>query len=154
MQAVMFKTKSPNSTKVSTPSIITKDMHILGNVVHEGVIDFDGTIDGNIRCDTLTIRENGSVKGEITANNLFVFGKVNGIIRAKNVHLHGSCHIEGIVMHESLSIEDGAFIDGKCKRTDKLAEAAETLPSMPMMEPEDEESAPPVKMLENIRLIR
>lgn len=154
---MFLKTKSHPSKpsqgkKEALPSVIAKGTHILGNIINDGVVDFDGTLEGNMRCETLTIRPNGVVKGEVTAENIFVYGKVNGLIRAKNVHLHSTCHIEGIVMHESLSIEDGAFIDGKCKRTNKpTSNDSEESP----FEDESQDSATPkVKVLENIRLIR
>ncbi|MFW0776419.1 MAG: bactofilin family protein [Rickettsiales bacterium] len=134
--------------KGSIPSIVARDMNILGNIIHEeGVIDFDGTLDGNIRCDSLTIRANGVITGEIETNNLQVYGRVNGLIKAKNVVLLEGCHIEGTVMHEQLSIEDGAFIDGTCKRTDKIS-------SSEMLQNDEDMPESTAKMLENIRLIR
>lgn len=144
------KTAKPtHAQKTAIPSILSKDMHILGNIVHdEGVVDFDGTLEGNIRCGMLTLRPNASVKGEIIANNVFVYGRMDGLIKAKNVHFYAGCHVEGIVMHESLSIEDGAFVDAKFKRSDKLQPVSQILDE----EYDAEES--PVKMLENIRLIR
>ncbi len=130
--------------KDSIPSVIARDLNILGNIVSDGVVDFDGRLDGNIRCHTLSVRQHAVINGEVMADNLLVYGKIKGVIRARNVSLFASCRIEGIIMHESISIEDGAFIDGKCKRTDKI-------------EDEDEEygaeSGGSVKMLENIRLI-
>lgn len=141
------KTTTPK--KEAIPSVIARDMHILGNIVNEGgMVDLDGTLDGNLRCETLIVRAGGVVTGEVVANSVQVYGRVNGLIKAKIVHLFAGCHIEGIVMHEQLTIEDGAYIDGKCKRTDKPA-----APRGPL-ELGDELQEKPVKMLENIRLIR
>jgi len=106
------------SRKDSLPTIITKDMNILGNLISDGNIDFNGTIQGNIRCNTLTIRHDGHIIGDVTANNVLVYGKVKGLIRVKHAELYASCQVEGIIMHETLKIEDGAIIDGKFKRTD------------------------------------
>ncbi|MDE3060337.1 MAG: polymer-forming cytoskeletal protein, partial [Pseudomonadota bacterium] len=108
--------------------------------------DFNGTLDGNIRCATFILRDKGVVNGEITADSAMIYGKVKGLIRAKNVQLFSTCRVEGIIMHEGLTIEDGAFVDGKFKRTDKA----------PTAEEDEEEStdAGGIKMLENIRLIR
>jgi cytoskeletal protein CcmA (bactofilin family) len=126
--------------KASVPSIISQDMNILGNIVSEGSIDIDGKIEGNIRCDRATIRENGRVNGDIVANHIAVHGEVHGLIKAKSVNLYSTCHVEGIIMHESISIEDGAFVDGKFKRTDKVFV-------------DENEEPEEVRMLENIRLI-
>jgi cytoskeletal protein CcmA (bactofilin family) len=41
---------------------------------------------------------------------------VRGLIRATSVHLYSSCRVEGVIMHQSLTVEDGAFIDAKFKR--------------------------------------
>ncbi|MDX2112770.1 MAG: polymer-forming cytoskeletal protein [Alphaproteobacteria bacterium] len=138
------------SGKALVPTIISRDLHMLGNIVHEdGTIDMDGTLDGNLRCRCLTVRPNGVIQGEVQADQVHVYGRVNGLIRAKQVSLFAGCHIEGIVMHEQLSIEDGAFIDGKLKRLDKSAAPASLMLELPEAEEEK-----PVKMLENIRLIR
>ncbi len=137
---------APASRKDSLPTIITRDINLLGNVVSDGTIDFDGRIDGNIHCQTLTVRGHAMVNGEIIAENVFVYGKIKGIIRAKHVVLFSTCHIEGIILHQSISIEDGAFVDGKCKRTDKPEdESGEAF--------EDDDSKGQLKVLENIRLI-
>lgn len=154
---MFLKSKPATVGKIATtgkkdmvPSIIGQDFHLLGNIVSDGIIDFDGTIDGNIRCHTLNIRKHAAVKGEVVADDVFVYGKVKGIIRAKNVYLFSSCRIEGIVMHESIAIEDGAFIDGKCKRTDKPQDAhADEADSFE----EEETTAGDIQVLENIRLI-
>lgn len=146
---MFLKTKTSTTKKDTSFTVISKHMHILGNIVHEGgTVDFNGALDGNLRCETLTVRPDGAINGEITANTVMVYGKVNGLIKAKNVHLYSGSYIEGIVMHEQISIEDGAFLDGKCKRTDKAA------PSSLRPETSEEPQEKPVKMLENIRLIR
>lgn len=147
------------SKQSGIPSIITKDMHLLGNIISDGIIDFSGTIDGNIRCKAITIRPEGTIKGEVTADEVAVHGKIKGLIRAKNVHFYPACNVEGIIMHEGLTIEDGAFVDGKFKRTDRPQTAA--VPNFPLLEdaeqeepPAAEEQSKTIKIMDNIRLIR
>jgi cytoskeletal protein CcmA (bactofilin family) len=146
--------KTTGNRRESIPSIITQDINVLGNIVSEGNIDFDGTLNGNIRCNTLTIRAHGVVKGEVVAENLHVYGKVKGLIRAKNVQLYASCNVEGIIMHETVSIEDGAFVDGKFKRTDKPKPAEGEGDTENAEFKFDESNTVDSKILENIRLIR
>ena len=145
-------TKATSSKKESIPSIITQDVHVLGNIVSDGNIDFDGTLNGNVRCDTLTIRTNGFIKGEVVCNNVLVYGKVKGLIRAKNVQLFATCNVEGIIMHETIAIEDGAFIDGKFKRADKVESSDDDDNGVDFSF--DESNTVDGKILENIRLIR
>src|SRR5690606_22288517 len=91
-----------------------------------GYIDINGRIDGNVKCLALTVREKGYVKGDIIAGTVDVYGEVSGLIKATHVNLHSKCRIEGVVMHKTLTVEEGAFIDGQCKRTDKLPEHGQT----------------------------
>lgn len=166
----MFKRAKPTqntTTKITKtreliPTIITHDVHLLGNIISDGAVDFSGTIDGNIRCDSLTLRENGTIRGEITANSVFIQGTVKGLIRAKNVNLLASCKVEGIIIHEQLAIEDGAFVDGKFKRSDRLNNTSSDDSdtdntggdqAYPLLTRESA-STGNVKMMENIRLIR
>ncbi len=144
------RSSSAASGRASVPTVISRDLHMLGNIVHEdGTVDMDGTLDGNLRCRSLTVRPNGVIQGEIQADTVNIYGRVNGLIRARQVSLFAGCHIEGIVMHEQLSIEDGAFIDGKLKRIDKIAS-----PALFADQEADDPEEKPLRMLENIRLIR
>ena len=153
------------ANKKAVPTVISSDMHVLGNVVSEGIIDFDGTIDGNVHCFTLVLRHNGKVNGEVHADNVQVYGRVKGLIKAKTVQLHSTCCVEGIIMHEAISIEDGAIIDGKIKRTNKATSASTPMPFEEEYEEYGEYAEPSggnnggggsgegSKMLDNIRLL-
>ncbi len=136
--------------KKSIPSIISSDMNVLGNIVSEGIVDIDGTVDGNVKADQATIRTNGKVRGDITANVVHIYGEVHGVIRASSVFLYSSCRIEGIVVHQSLSVEDGAFIDGKLKR---MQDRVSTDPIDMMKDPDDAEGSDTLPFRSSIRLI-
>lgn len=118
-----------SKTRQTIPTVITSDVHVLGNIVSEGAIDFSGSIDGNIRCESLTLREQGVVKGEINSGDVQIHGTVKGLIRARNVNLRASCKVEGVIIHEQLSIEDGAFVDGKFKRSDRISDKRDNIES-------------------------
>lgn len=107
--------------KKSPPTIIAADVNMLGNVISEGVMDIDGRIEGNVRCKSVTIRKNGVIRGDVFADVVHVHGRIEGLIKARDAHLYASCHVEGVIMHESLTIEDGAFVDGQFKRVGKNA---------------------------------
>lgn len=150
---MFWKNKRSATTSAGhSPSIIAQDLRVLGNLAGDGMVDVAGVIDGNVRAAAFTLRPQGVVNGEIVADTVHIYGRVKGMIRARHVHLHSSSHIEGVVLHESLSIEDGAYIDGKCKRSDKpleqetpaasvVATAPATASSMPFptlsLRPED-----------------
>jgi len=130
--------------KAAIPTIISADMNILGNMISEGPLDMAGKLNGNVTCHSLTVRDGGCITGEVDATNVTVYGHVKGIIRADNVVLYSTARIEGIVMHKAITIEDGAFIDGSCKRTDKTPDSSNLL---------EHHEGNTIDMLENLRLI-
>lgn len=102
------------------PSIMSSDMRIVGNIVSDGIVDIDGVVEGNVRSQTATVRKNGHIKGDVIAESVYVYGKIQGLIKARSVHFFKGCRAEGVIMHESITIEDGAFVDGRFKRAEKI----------------------------------
>lgn len=114
--------------KNASPSVIAADMRILGNVMSEGVMDIDGQIEGNVQAQFVTVRANGKIRGDLMADGVHVYGTVEGLIKAQDVVLFDGAHVTGTIMHESLSVDDGAFVDGKFKRTDRVSNDTESEP--------------------------
>ncbi|MFQ5562642.1 MAG: polymer-forming cytoskeletal protein [Parvularculaceae bacterium] len=107
------------------PSIISADVVMKGNVNSAGEVQFDGTIEGDIKASCLIIGEKASVKGEVICETVTVRGRVEGGIRAKSVSLASTAHIQGDILHSSLSVETGAHFEGNCRHSDDpLSEAA------------------------------
>ena len=104
------------SRKPAAPSIIGADLRIVGDLNSEGEVQVDGFIDGDIRTKVLLIGESATIKGEIVGATVRVYGTVNGQINARAVTLAKSAHVVGNILHENLSIEEGAFLEGHCKR--------------------------------------
>ena len=121
------KTQAPPATppKRYAPSIISGDLKVVGDLNSEGEIQVDGSVDGDIRSKDLLIGETATVKGEIVADAIRVFGSVNGQIKARSVTLAKSAHVVGDIHHTNLSIEEGAFLEGHCKRIAEKTEPAE-----------------------------
>jgi len=98
------------------PSIISRDLSIVGDLLSDGEIQIDGKVNGDIRTRILIVGESAKVKGEIVAETCHVLGRVDGQIKAKVVKLAATSHVVGDILHEDLSIETGAFLEGHCKR--------------------------------------
>ena len=129
---------SPDPRKNNgVPSIISADLTIDGNVTSDGDIQIDGKVNGDIKTRTLTLGEAGDVRGAIHADSVRVCGSVEGEVRATTVILTKSAKVRGDVLHESLAIEAGAFIDGHCKRTtgDEMKRREDIKPSAPISGP-------------------
>ena len=115
---VPAKTKQQaNSDKPSAPSILSSDLHVIGNLNSDGEIQIDGVVDGDIFTNTLMVGEAAVINGEIHADNLIVHGTINGQIKANSVSLMKTAHVVGDILHEDLAIEKGAFLEGRCQRT-------------------------------------
>ena len=108
------------------PTIIGADFRVKGDISCEGDVQLEGTVDGNVKSLRLTVGESGAVNGDVNAESVRVQGKIVGTIRAKSVELSGSSHVTGDILHETLSVENGAFLNGHCRRltaSEILAEA-------------------------------
>ncbi len=117
--------RSSNMKSPGVPSLISTDVILDGNLISTGEVQFDGNISGNIRAASLIIGEKASVKGEVACEAVTVRGRVEGMVRARNVALAATAHIEGDIMHSSLSVEPGAHFDGNCRHSeDPLADDA------------------------------
>ncbi len=104
------------------PSLISNDLAIAGDLEGKGEVQIDGTVNGNIRCNTLLVGESANITGEIIAESVRVHGTINGQIKARSVSLARTARVVGNILHENLSIEQGAFLEGHCKRIDPKKE--------------------------------
>lgn len=109
----------------TTPSIIGPDLTIMGNLISAGEVQVDGEVQGDLHGTHVVIGEKARITGGIMAQEIVVRGHVMGSIRGTKVMLQASSHVEGDVHHQSLSIEQGAYFEGKSRRSeDPLGEVA------------------------------
>jgi cytoskeletal protein CcmA (bactofilin family) len=115
----IFAPKSPRlSGSKMVPSIIGEDLTITGNVTSKGEVQVDGEIQGDIHCSSLLIGEKSHVRGEIVAEEVVVRGRVVGSIKGLRITLQAPSHVEGDIYHQSVAIEQGAYFEGKSRRSD------------------------------------
>lgn len=99
-------------------SLIGTDLTIIGNLVSRGEVQVEGEIQGDIHGTNIVIGEKAKITGGIIADEVVVRGHVMGSIRGKRVMLQSTSHVEGDVFHQALSIEQGAFFEGKSRRSE------------------------------------
>ncbi|MEO1543610.1 MAG: polymer-forming cytoskeletal protein [Pseudomonadota bacterium] len=116
---------APTSARPSdrvAPSVIGSDLTIVGNLTSKGQVQIDGQVQGDILGTHIIIGERASITGGIRAEEVVVRGQVLGSIRGKRVMLQTQSHVEGDIFHQALAIEQGAFFEGKSRRSqDPLA---------------------------------
>jgi len=126
--------------KAGVPSIISPDLRVNGDLVCSGDIQVDGWIEGDIQSRNVVVGESATVHGAIQAENVRICGTVNGQIRADNVTLEKSARVTGDILHKSLSIEQGAFLEGMCKRIDPTPVVPQ-IAATPLLAPKDTAAA-------------
>ena len=99
-------------------SVISADLHITGNVKTTGVIQVEGTVDGDIRAHLLTVGDTATIKGEVTADDVVVNGRIVGRVRGLKVRLTSTARVEGDIIHKTIAIESGAHFEGSVQRQD------------------------------------
>jgi cytoskeletal protein CcmA (bactofilin family) len=99
----------------SDATFIARDMKIEGNLVCNGELHIDGQIVGSVRAQVCLVDANASVTGDISADTVYIYGEVVGPVDATNVHIYASARVRGDVSNESISIENGASIQGSIR---------------------------------------
>ncbi|MBI1261581.1 MAG: polymer-forming cytoskeletal protein [Rhizobiales bacterium] len=127
----------------TAPSIISSDLVVHGNMTATGDIQVDGTVEGDIRSQSLTIGEKASITGEVVAEDIVIRGRVIGTIRGRRVQLASTCHVEGDILHEALAVETGAFFEGNCRHSDDPIGHAGNV-ARPSLRPTSNAGVPPV----------
>jgi cytoskeletal protein CcmA (bactofilin family) len=130
----------PKVTHDDAASVIGKDLSIEGQTITircKGSLRVNGNIHADLHCKELLIGEQALIHGSIAADEVNVFGRINGAILGSNVVLHSSAQVEGDIHSRSLSIEQGASFDGRSRTVSDPAEVA------PQLEAEGETNQEP-----------
>jgi len=112
-------------TTGSTFSVLGPDITIDGDLAATADLHLDGRINGDIKCAALVQGETSEIKGMVVAESARVAGTIKGSITAEVLVILKSARIEGDVSYASLTIEEGAQVDGKF--THRTAELKLTL---------------------------
>lgn len=123
---------SGRSTNLSTLSAGVK---YEGNISGAGELQIEGSLKGDVRVAKVTISDSGSVEGTVHADVLEVRGRVAGAIVAKSVKLFSTARIEGDITQEQLSIEQGAWFQGRCTQAKRDTPGASMLDAPPAPTP-------------------
>ena len=68
-----------------------------------------------MRAVSVGIGPNARIKGTVRGDQVQLSGQVDGKIEAKKVILSRTARMSGDVIHQDITIESGAYIDGHCK---------------------------------------
>ncbi len=108
--------------------IISKDMHIVGEIGFKGKARIDGTVDGNIQGEYLVLSETGKIKGNLELGALICHGRIEGDIHSRMVTAHSTASIKGRLTSANLTVEPGATLEGEIHSSGRKDSAQEKTP--------------------------
>lgn len=110
-------------SKPGTPSVLSSDLFIKGNLKTVSDIKIEGQVEGDVRARLLTIGEDATIRGQLVGDEIVVNGRIIGKIRGVKVRLNSGARVEGDIIHETIAVEAGAHFEGSVKRQENpLAE--------------------------------
>jgi len=114
--SMLGRKKETELSSQEVRTIVGPDCLFEGNLtIPEGLTRIDGEVIGNIKGNGgLIIGESGSVKGDLSIENVVVYGKVHGNIKARSLEIRASGRVDGDVQVQELMVEKGAMYNGKC----------------------------------------
>lgn len=107
-------------------STLSSDLQFEGNVSGAGDLQVDGAIRGDVRVGRLIVGETGAIEGNVTADYLEVRGRVVGAVAGKQVKLVSTAYVDGDITAEQLSIDIGAYFQGRVLQSRREAPAPVT----------------------------
>lgn len=96
-------------------NVLAQGIEIIGSIRFSNDMIIDGKIEGQIHSDKgrVTIGENASIKGDITAGEVKVFGKVEGKITSDRCELKAKSRLDGDIKSKMFAMEEGAQLAGR-----------------------------------------
>jgi len=110
-QSASMPSQVPTGKGLST---LSADLTFEGNVSGAGDLQVDGTVKGDLRVGRLIVGETGAVEGNVSADYVEVRGRIVGGVNGKQIKLLGTAYVDGDITHEQLSIDVGAYFQGRC----------------------------------------
>lgn len=99
---------------MTVPAIIAESTIVKGNINSTGILHVDGTIEGDVCCEELIIGLKGSVFGTVKAQNMHLYGSLEGQAIVDSLFIAQSARLLGDASHNTIAIEPGAYIEGRC----------------------------------------
>lgn len=94
-------------------STLSSDLQFEGNVGGAGDLQIDGQVKGDVKVGRLIVGETGAVEGNVAADYVEVRGRVVGAVSGKQVKLIATAYVDGDITAEQLSIDIGAYFQGR-----------------------------------------
>lgn len=105
-------------------SILGPDMVVVGNVHAASDLHIEGRIEGDLDCGNLIQGAESYIKGAVRAASARIAGTIEGAVSIRQLIVESGARIIGDVEYDTVSVENGAHVDGRLKHLS--AQAAPT----------------------------
>lgn len=105
-------------------STLSSDLRFEGAITGSGDLQIDGAVKGDIRVGRLIVGETGAVEGNVASDYLEVRGRIVGGVTGKQVKLISTAYLDGDITAEQLSIDIGAYFQGRVLQSRREAPEA------------------------------
>lgn len=116
-------------------STLSADLQFEGGITGGGDLQIDGSIKGDVRVGRLIVGETGAVEGNVSADYVEVRGRIVGGISGKQVKLIATAYVDGDITAEQMSIDIGAYFQGRVLQGRREAPAPTPAPRPAAPEP-------------------
>lgn len=108
--------KGGNASQGDLNGFLDAGSKMSGTLQFEDTFRIDGHFDGTISAaGDLIVGEGGEVEADVTARRVFISGTVRGSVRAlERLEITKIGKVYANLATPSLSVEDGAFFEGRC----------------------------------------
>ena len=113
-----------NTDTSSKASVISSDLTITGSIDSEGSVTVEGKITGDVNCKSVLVQKSGVVEGSLTAEDIDIYGTVDGTITGDRVSIRETSKVEADIHHNLIELEMGTEFSGVLKRKDKKEDSS------------------------------
>lgn len=126
---------SPAAPSARGLSTLSSDLQFDGGISGSGDLQIDGSVKGDVRVGRLIVGETGAVEGNVSADYVEVRGRIVGGISGKQVKLIATAYVDGDITAEQMSIDIGAYFQGRVLQGRREAPAPTPAPRPAAPEP-------------------
>ena len=115
-----FKPNNKIFDSAKSSLMIGDGVMITGTIKSTSKVTIQGTIDGDIECDSLIINNSGKVKGKVKTESMTVDGRVEGEINISGVlMIRSGGFVSGKIFYKDIQIDEGGKLSGEINQSDK-----------------------------------
>ena len=93
-------------------SVLHEGITIKGDWSSDGIVEFGGTIVGDLTAETLVLTKDGKITGNVRAHTVMVEGQIEGTIAAVTVTIKSQARVNANIAAEVISVDAGAQMNG------------------------------------------